>query len=735
MSGVRPFRMRLAVGALVAIAVAVLLAVGWQHGVSLDTLKASRQVLLADVAAHPFAAAAAFFGVYVLATAVSLPIATVLTLAGGALFGVFEGTILVSFASTLGATLAMLVSRFLFRDAVRRHAGRYLPQLERGLERDGAFYLFSLRLVPVIPFFVVDVLAGLTSIRLLTYWWVSQLGMLPVTLVYVNAGTRLTSLSSPSDLLSPALIASLVALAVLPWLARGVLAWWQRRRLYRCWPKPRRFERNLVVIGAGATGLVSAYIAATLRAKVTLVEAARMGGDCLNTGCVPSKALIRIARAAHEVRHAARLGITATLPEVDFSAAMRQVRVAIAAVAPHDSVERYERLSVDVRRGHATIRSPWCVEVDGEPITTRAIVIAAGAEPIVPELPGLAKAGYFTSDTLWQIEALPKRFAILGGGPIGCELAQAFARLGSQVILVQRAERLLTREDDEVSVFVAARLAEDGVDVRVAHQALAVVEHGPDGKALVCEHAGARVTCPFDAILVAVGRVPRTRGYGLEGLGISTTPKRTIETDAYLQTLLPNIYACGDVAGPWQFTHAGAHQAWYATVNALFGDLKRFRVDTRVMPAVTFVDPEVARVGLNEREARAADTAYEITRYELAELDRAITEQATHGFVKVLTVPGNDRILGATVVGERAGELIAEFALAMRHRIGLSGILATVHAYPTFVEANKHAAGAWRRVHVPERALRWLERWHRWRRHELSAPHPEPTKRERKVVT
>lgn len=734
MSGFRPLPIRIVVGALIAVAMAALLLIAPRHGLNLETLKATRQVLLAEVAAHPLAASAAFFGVYVLATAVSLPIATVLTMAGGALFGVVEGTILVSFASTLGATLAMLVSRFLFRGFVRRHADRHLLQLERGLQRDGAFYLFSLRLVPVIPFFLVAVLAGLTPIRLMTYWWVSQLGMLPMTLVSVNAGTRLASLSSPSDLLTPALIGSLLALAALPWLARGALAWLRRQRLYRHWPKPRRFDRNLVVIGGGAAGLVSAYLAATLRAKVTLIESERMGGDCLNTGCVPSKALIRIARAAHEVRQADRFGIATVSPEVNFASAMQQVRAAIAAVAPHDSIERYGRLGVDVRRGHATIRSPWCVEVGGNPITTRAIVIAAGAEPIVPDLPGLAEAGYLTSETLWQIETLPERLAILGGGPIGCELAQAFTRLGSQVTLVQRAERLLVREDDEVSAFVAARLAEEGVDVRVAHRALAV-ERGPDGKALVCEHVGSRVTYPFDTILVAIGRVPRTQGYGIEGLGIGLTMKRAIETDAWLQTLYPNIYACGDVAGPWQFTHAGAHQAWYATVNALFGGIKRFRIDTRVMPAVTFVDPEVARVGLNEREASARGTNCELTRFEFAELDRAIAEQATRGFVKVLTVPGNDRILGATVVGERAGELIAEFALAMRHRIGLSGILATVHAYPTFVEANRYAAGAWRRSHAPERALRWLERWNRWGRHEITTQHATSIDSEEKIVS
>jgi pyruvate/2-oxoglutarate dehydrogenase complex dihydrolipoamide dehydrogenase (E3) component/uncharacterized membrane protein YdjX (TVP38/TMEM64 family) len=712
---------RLVAQLLLVAVIAALLVFGWRHGFSLETLKDSRRALLARNAAHPFGFAAAFFGLYALAAGLSLPFAEVMTVAAGALFGLLEGTALVSFASTLGATLAMLSSRFLFRDWVRRHAGERLRRFEQGFVRDGAFYLFSLRLVPVVPFFLINLLAGLVPMKLRTYWWVSQLGMLPATIVYVIAGTQLGQVTSVSALLSPTLIGALVLIALLPWLARGVLALARRRRVYRGWQRPRSFDRNLVVIGAGAAGLVSAYIAATVRAKVTLIEGQRMGGDCLNTGCVPSKALIRVARAAHEVRQARHFGIEVSAPRVDFAAAMRQVRAAIAAVAPHDSVERFRELGVDVRRGHAQIVSPWCVEVDGEPVTTRAIVIAAGAEPVVPELPGLREAGYLTSETVWNLETLPPRLLILGGGPIGCELSQAFARLGSKVTVVQRAERLLMREDDEVSAFVADRLREDGVDVRTGHNAVAL-ESDDDGRWLRCEHAGTSVRMAFDAILVAVGRLPRTQGYGLEDLKIPLTPKRTIETDAYLQTLYPNIYACGDVAGPWQQTHAGAHQAWYATINALFGGIKRFRVDGRVMPAVTFTDPEIARVGLNEREAQGRSMAYEVTRFDLAELDRALAEQAPRGFVKVLTAPGKDRILGATCVGPHAGDWIAEFALAMRHRIGLNGILATVHAYPTFAEANRYAAGAWRKAHAPERALRWLGRWHRWRRHERVAP-------------
>ncbi|MDQ2971594.1 MAG: FAD-dependent oxidoreductase, partial [Pseudomonadota bacterium] len=622
---------------------------------------------------------------------------------------------LVSFASSIGATLAMLSSRFILRDWVRKRFGARLKRIDKGVEREGGFYLFSIRLVPGFPFFVVNLAMGLTSLSVITFYWVSQLGMLAGTLVYVNAGTGLAGLQSLRGLLSPTLIGSFLLLALLPWISRGVIAWVKARRLYKGWKKPKHFERNLVVIGAGVSGLVNALIAATVRAKVTLIDGGKMGGDCLNYGCVPSKALIRIARAAHEARNASQFGIEVDAPKIDGARVMDSVRAAIADVAPHDSQERYKKLGVDVRRGCAKIVSPWCVEVDGKPINTRAIVIAAGAEPVVPDLPGLAECGYLTSDTLWNLEALPQRLLILGGGPIGCELSQAFVRLGSEVAQVELDDRLLQREDDEVSAFVRARLEADGVRVLTGHKALKVEQDG-DQKILVCEHGEKEVRLPFDAILVAIGRKPRVTGYGLEELKIPLDEgKHTIETDDYLRALYPNIYACGDVAGPFQLTHAGAYQAWYAAVNALFGSFKKFRVDYRVMPAVTFTDPQIARVGLNEREAREQDIDYEVTRYELAELDRAIVERETHGFVKILTAKGKDRLLGATCVGAHAGEWMSEFALAMQCKVGLNKILGTVHAYPTFAEANKYAAGEWMLSHAPQRALRWSQRWHRWR--------------------
>jgi pyruvate/2-oxoglutarate dehydrogenase complex dihydrolipoamide dehydrogenase (E3) component len=468
-----------------------------------------------------------------------------------------------------------------------------------------------------------------------------------------------------------------------------------------------------------------------------------MGGDCLNYGCVPSKALIQSAKVAHQMRHAERYGLDSGLPNKDegyspvlFKKVMQRVHAIIAAIEPHDSVERYTGLGVDVVQGYATIKNPWTVEIalnggGTQTLTTRSIVIAAGARPFVPPLPGLEEVGYVTSDTLWdrfaELDAVPRRLLVLGGGPIGCELAQAFARLGAQVTQVEMAPRILGREDEEVSTLVTATLQRDGVQVRTGHKALRVEPtpasqvdpNAPRGHGvLVAEHGGAEVRIAFDQLLCAVGRSARLTGYGLEALGIPT--QRTVQTNEYLQTIYPNIYAAGDVAGPYQFTHTASHQAWYAAVNALFGDFKKFKADYRVIPAATFVDPEVARVGLNEQEAAEQGIAYEVTRYDIDDLDRQICDAGpdshTHGFVKVLTVPGKDTILGATIVGTHAADLLAEYVLAMRHGLGLNKILGTIHTYPTLSEANKYAAGEWKRAHQPHALLEWVRKFHTWRR-------------------
>lgn len=663
-----------------------------------------------------------FFLAYIGVTALSLPFASWMTLAAGALFGFWQGLLIVSFASSLGATLAFLAARYFLRDWVRERLGARASAIDEGAQRDGPFFLFSLRLIPVIPFFAVNLLMGLTSIRALTFYLVSQAGMLAGTAAYVNAGTQLAKLESLSGIVSPALLFSFALLGLFPWIARMVLNLLKRRKVYAKWQKPKSFDRNLIVIGAGAAGLVSAYIAAATKAKVTLVEAHKMGGDCLNYGCVPSKALIKSAKLAHQMRKADHYGLDPVTPRVPFAKVMARVHDVIAEIEPHDSVDRYTGLGVEVLQGYAKLIDPWTVEIalaDGstQRLTTRAVIIATGAAPFVPPLPGIDDVGYLTSDTLWDRlkdrEHAPKRLVVLGGGPIGSELAQSFARLGSEVTQVEMAPRIMIREDEEVSALVKASLEADGVKVLTGHKALACgVTDGE--KWIEVEHEGATLRIGFDELIAAVGRAPRLKGFGLEELGIKTG--RVVETNEYLETLYPNILAAGDVAGPYQFTHTAGHQAWFAAVNALFGDVKRFKADYRVIPWATFTDPEVARVGLSEAEAREKGIPFEVTRYGIDDLDRAIADGSAHGFVKVLTVPGKDRILGVTIVGEHAGDLIAEFVLAMKHGLGLGKILGTIHIYPTLAEANKYAAGEWRRAHVNPRLLALVERYHNWRR-------------------
>ena len=705
-------------------AATVLIAIFALRGPSpeLDDLRNMLARLQAWQAAHQGALAVLFFGAYVAVTALSLPLAVWMTLAAGALFGFWQGLVIVSFASTLGATLAFLAARYLLRDWVHGRMGRRADAIDAGMRRDGAFYLFSLRLIPIIPFFAVNLLMGLTPIRTLTFYLVSQAGMLAGTAVYVNAGTQLARLDSLSGIVSPPLLVSFALLGLFPWVARMLLDRIRGRRAYARWSRPKSFDRNLIVIGGGAAGLVSSYVAAATRARVTLVEAHRMGGDCLNYGCVPSKALIRSAKLAHQMRKADRYGLASARPVIPFDRVMARVHRVIAAIAPHDSVARYTGLGVEVLQGHARLIDPWTVEValnDGTTrrLTSRAIIIATGAQPFVPPLPGIGDVDALTSDTLWDRlrdrKSVPERLVVLGGGPIGTELAQSFARLGSAVTQIEMAPRLLFREDEEVSALVRASLEADGVAVLTGHKALACgVTEGE--RWIEVEHRGEIRRFAFDEIIVAVGRAPRLNGFGLEELGIGVD--RVVETNEYLETLYPNVLAAGDVAGPYQFTHVAGHQAWFAAVNALFGAVKRFKVDYRVIPWATFSDPEVARVGLSETEARAKGIPFEVTRYGIDDLDRAIADGSAHGFVKVLTVPGKDRILGVTIVGEHAGDLLAEFVLAMKHGLGLNKILGTIHIYPTLAEANKYAAGEWRRAHVNPRLLAIVERYHAWRR-------------------
>lgn len=610
---------------LIVAVIAVFFVFHLDQYLNLAYFKAQQAHIQSVVNGHPFASAAVFFAVYVTLATLSLPGAAIMTLVAGALFGLLWGTLLASFASSIGATLAFLAARFVLRDWVQNKFARHLKAINRGIDKDGAFYLLSLRLVPLFPFFVINLIMALTPIRTATFYLASQLGMLAGTLVYVYAGTRIAAIGQLSDVLSPGLISALVLLGLFPLAARKAVAYAQSRKALRGYPKPRHFDRNLIVIGAGSAGLVTAYIAATVRARVTLIEKHRMGGDCLNYGCVPSKAMIRSARIVALMRRGGEFGVHADNVHVDFAQVMARIQRVIAEIAPHDAVERYQSPGVDTIEGEARITSPYTVAVEGRELTTRSIVIATGARPLVPPIAGLDAIDYLTSDTVWNLRELPERLLVLGGGSIGCELSQAFARFGSQVTQVEMAPRLLAREDPDVSAHLAERFAAERITVRTGHKATAVDNRGGEN-VLVCEHDGQHVTLAFDRILVTVGRTPNTQGFGLEELDIKIASDRSLEVNEFLQTRYPNIFACGDVAGPFQFTHTAAHQAWYASVHALFLGLRRFKADYSVIPWVTFTGPEVAHVGRNESQAREDGIEFEVTRYDLGELDRAITD-------------------------------------------------------------------------------------------------------------
>ncbi len=686
------------------------------HFFSLGNLKAQQMRFQAFYDEHALLTIGIYMVSYIVMAALSLPGATIMTLAAGALFGLATGTLVAVVSSTIGATLAFLVSRFLFRDYIQTRFREKLENINQGLEREGAFYLFTLRLVPIFPFFIINLVMGVTAISTRVFAGVSLVGMVGGCMVYVNAGTQLARIDSLKGILSPGILSAFVMLALFSLVARKGIDMMRNRKVLSQYQRPRTFDYNVVVLGAGSAGLVASYIAAAVRAKVAVVEKEKMGGDCLNTGCVPSKALIRSARVFSQVNRAKEFGLHKSQMDVNFKAVMDRVHQVIRTVAPHDSVERYTDLGVECIKGKAFIRSPWEVEVNGTTLTTRTIIVATGARPRVPNLPGLDAISFYTSDTIWQIKTLPQRLLVLGGGPIGCELAQAFAELGAGVTLVQRGDRLLKREDPEVSRLIKERFESLGIRV-LTHHGTRAVEVEANTRYLICTAPGdEEVKIPFDEILVALGRQPNVKGFGLEELGVRLTPGGTLEAGRFMETGIPTIFCAGDVAGPYQFTHVAAHQSWYASVNALFGSIRKFRVDYRTIPWATFTDPEVARVGLNESDAKAKNIDYEVTRYELDDLDRAIADGETHGFVKVLTVPGKDKILGVTLVGHHAGEIIAEFVLAMKAGLGLNKILGTIHIYPTMAEANKYVAGQWKKAHQPKRLLPWVEKYHSWKR-------------------
>lgn len=707
---------KLAVFAVLAALVAGAFFLDLDEYLTLEQIKQKQAFFSGQVSEHPWRSGTIFFLAYVALTALSFPGTLVLTLLAGALFGVVKGTLIVSFASTLGAVIAMLVCRYLMRDWIKRRFGQQVANIDRGIRREGSFYLFSLRLMPLIPFVLLNPVMGLTQVRFWTYWWTTQAGMLPGNAIYVNAGRELRQLQSVSGILSPTTLATLVLLAVFPLLARKALEAYRAHKVYKPWPKPRGFDRNLVVIGAGAGGLIATQIAARTRARVTLIERRPRRDGALYSGCVPVKALIRRARQVRAARAEALAGLPDCGATLDFAALMAGLRPIVERIEPQSPLAAALGPDVELIESEARITSPWTVEAGGRTITTRAIVLATGSRPRLPDIPGLDTVSPLTSDNLWSLDTLPARLLVVGGGPAACELAQAFRDLGSAVTLVNRSDTLLRREDDEAREAVLAALRADGIEVCLDHRPQRFEADG-DGGRLVCRTpAGDERALAFDRVLVATGRVANLEGLGLDALGLNAGDEGTLEADDFLLTRYPNIYAVGDVAGPFTLGHATEHQARRATFNALYGGFRRVKASYRVIPWVTYTRPEVAQVGLTERQAREQGLEYEVTRIPLAELDRAILDGDTEGFVKVLTVPGKDTLLGATLVGGQAGEQVAEFTLAMKHRLGLAKLLETLHVQPSYAEASRLVARAWQRQHLGHWLQRWTERLHRWQR-------------------
>lgn len=688
--------------------------VGGPDYLSLSFLKSQLKAAQTLWDSSPVFLASLYMAVYVFVTALSLPGAAVMTLFGGAVFGLFWGTLIVSFASTFGATLSFLVARFFIHDWVKSKFRNRYDRIKQEFDRNGGFYIFSVRLVPLIPFFVANLIFGLTPVRVSTYYLASQIGMLPGTLVYVNAGRQLGQLQGVSGILSPSLIGAFLALALLPWLSKIILGFLRKRRVFSKFKRPKKFDYQVVVIGAGSAGLVAANLIATLKGKVALVEKHKMGGDCLNTGCVPSKTLIRSARLAHEMKNAHRYGLKGVDDKVDFPQVMKRVREVIHKIEPHDSVERYESLGVDCFQGEAQILSPFEIQVGSQKLTTRQIIVATGARPRRASFPGIEQVRVLDSNSIWSLEELPSRLLVLGGGAIGCELAQSFARLGSQVTLLERADRLLVKEEKEVSRLIESEFKEEGLSLYLNAHVLSFDVKEGQSRCLV-EAAGEKKHLEFDFVLMALGREPNVAGFGLENLDIALRKNKTIETNEFLQTNIPNIWACGDVTGPYQFTHAAGQQGSVAALNALFAPFKKWRWETQRMPWVTFTDPEVAHMGETKESAQQKKLDFEVVDFPMERSDRALAEGSSAGFVQVLVAKGKDQILGVSIVGPHAGEMLAEFSAIVKAGKGLNHLISLIHPYPTLSEANKSAALAWKKAQTPKWVLNFLERVNKWR--------------------
>ena len=686
-----------------------------QH-LTLSQLKHHQLYLHSLVQDFPVQSVVIYFIAYIVMAGLALPGALIFTLAGGALFGLATGVILASFASTLGALASFLVARFFLHDFVQTRYQQRLTVINQKIQQQGATYLLFLRLVPAFPFFMVNLLMALTPISACTYYIVSQIGMLPATFIFVNAGTELAKISSVDDILSIPLLLSLLLLACLPFiskqLAKRVSCW----RLYKSWQRPKKFDYHTIVIGGGAAGLVAAYTTQTLQGKVALIEKHQMGGDCLNTGCVPSKSILRTAKFIHDIGQHSNYGVQQAEFKLQFQQVMQRVREKISTIAPKDSIKRYNDMGVDCFQAHAQLLSPWQVEAVSKnskiTISAKNIILAGGATPNVPTIPGLENINYYTSDNIWHLDHLPEKLLIIGAGPIGCELGQAFVRLGAEVTMINRNERILTNEDPQAAHALQYALQQDGVKILNNFNPLRIDDNSKNFS-LMGEQHNEILHIAFSHCLIATGRKPSL--FGCEALDIETNSHGQVITNDKQQTNYPNIYACGDITSPLQYTHSASHQAWYAAFNALFRPFKQFNCQLNHIPRAIYTDPEVASLGISEQQAIQKNIPHEISYFAMDDVDRAITDEATTGFIKVITRRNNDKILGVCIVGEHSSELIAEFVLAKTHNLGLNKILQTVHLYPTRGEINRLVAGQWRQKKFTAYQRKLLKLFQNWR--------------------
>lgn len=658
--------------------------------------------------------------IYSLSSALAIPSALILTLSSGILFGLVPGILLTSLGSTLGAVLAFLISRYLFLDLFKSKFRNQYEQMDKEIKKNGNLHLLTLRLVPIFPFWLVNLLMGLSEISLWRYLFISFAGMIPATIVYVYAGLSLSSISELRDVISPSIFFSLLLLSILPYVLRAVVNYYLKKKLYRHYKKPRAFDYNLIIIGGGSAGLVTTFIARILKAKVAIIEKEKMGGDCLNTGCVPSKSLIKIAKIISYGKTPSSWGLKNINIDFSFEDIMNKIHSIIKEIEPHDSIVRYTQLGAECFLGQAQILSPWEVQIGEKIISAKYLVIATGARPIIPQIPGIESISPLTSENIWQLKKQPARLGILGGGVIAAELAQAFSRLGSSVFIIEESSRILSREDEDASGLIHEIFIKEGIKIYTSHT-LKKCEKSGDEKILLCiDREGREISLVCDQLFIAIGRKATTSGFGLEKIKLDLNDNGSIKVNEYMQTSLPNIFACGDVAGPFNLTHAASHQAWHTTVNALLGFIKMFKINYSVLPVCTYTDPEIATVGYSKAELIKKSIPFEETIFPMKDLDRAIIEGETCGFVKVFTPPNSDKILGVVIISAEASTMILEFTLAMKHNLGLNKILNTIHAYPGMGEANKYLAGRWKQRKSRLNLLKALERFHTFSRGKLN---------------